>query len=347
MLQLEALRFSSAIAVFLAVLFVAISSVMAITALFEGKTERPRLLPYLDNGASFFELFTAVPVIVTAPLCGEFILSASQGKDIIVWQQPDLMQFTKFGAGEGSVKSVVAIGNKVFTAHQDHRIRAWKVSRSSENVFKLVDTLPTAKEYLGNLMKQSNYVETRRHHKHLWIEHADTISCLAFYKLGIVYTASADGKTKAWRTQGKTSHSLLGVLEGHKDVSLNMVIISDDVNWVYGGGSDGYVTSWEGNDDSFTWKWIGETKAHQMAVLCMCMVGEVLFTGSTDKTIGIWKREAYGKLCKVGVINGHEGPVKCLQASPQCNVGAGFMLYSGGLDRSFRVWWVPKDEETS
>ncbi|MFQ6647944.1 hypothetical protein Gotur_020976 [Gossypium turneri] len=62
----DALRFSSALAVFLAVLFVSISSVMAIDALIEGKTETPRLLPYLDSNASFFDLFTAVPVIVTA-----------------------------------------------------------------------------------------------------------------------------------------------------------------------------------------------------------------------------------------------------------------------------------------
>ncbi|KAG8501377.1 hypothetical protein CXB51_003480 [Gossypium anomalum] len=64
--RVDALRFSSALAVFLAVLFVAISSVMAIAALVEGKTETPRLLPYLDSNASFFDLFTAVPVIVTA-----------------------------------------------------------------------------------------------------------------------------------------------------------------------------------------------------------------------------------------------------------------------------------------
>lgn len=49
-------------------------------------------------------------------LCGEFILSASQGKDIIVWQQPDLRQFTKFGTGDGFVKALVTVGNKVFTA---------------------------------------------------------------------------------------------------------------------------------------------------------------------------------------------------------------------------------------
>ncbi|KAH8496806.1 hypothetical protein H0E87_019516 [Populus deltoides] len=39
---------------------------MAIYALIEGKTKSPRLLPHLDNKTSFFDLFTAAPVIVTA-----------------------------------------------------------------------------------------------------------------------------------------------------------------------------------------------------------------------------------------------------------------------------------------
>ncbi|XP_059434658.1 protein JINGUBANG-like [Corylus avellana] len=313
-------------------------------------------------------------------LCGEFILSASQGKDIIVWQQPDLRLFTKFGQGDGSVKALVTVGNKVFTAHQDSRIRVWKVSRSSENVFRLVDTLPTTKDYLGKFMKQSNYVQTRRHHKKLWIEHADSISCLAaengliysgswdktlkVWRLsdlkclesikahddainglvaskGIVYSASADGKIKAWGKEGKSSHSLKGILEGHKDVSLNSVVVSEDGKWVYGGGSDGFVMGWEGSGNFASWKVVNETKAHQMAVLCMSLMGEILCSGSADKSIGIWKREAYGKLSKFGVISGHEGPVKCLQASPS-NVGGGFLLYSGSLDKSIRVWWVSK-----
>ncbi|XLU93125.1 hypothetical protein S245_007477 [Arachis hypogaea] len=331
-------------------------------------------------------------------LCGEFILSASQGKDIIVWQQPDLRLFAKFGQGDGSVKALASIGNKVFTAHQDSRIRVWKVSRSSENVFRLVDTLPTTKDYLGKFMKQSNYVQTRRHHKRLWIEHADSISCLTVHngliysgswdktlkvwnlsdlkclesikahddainglvacRRGIVYSASADGKIKAWgmerereggkfKKSNKNSHCLKGVLEGHKDVSLNSVVVSDDGKWVYGGGSDGYVMGWECSESSSSsssscWKLVSETKAHEMAVLCMCLIGELLCSGSADKSIGIWKREAFGKLCKVGVISGHEGPVKCLQASCSNRIGGGFLLYSGSLDRSVRVWWVPK-----
>ncbi|KAG6579121.1 Protein JINGUBANG, partial [Cucurbita argyrosperma subsp. sororia] len=321
-------------------------------------------------------------------LCGEFILSASQGKDIIVWQQPDLRVFTRFGHGEGSVKAVVTVGSKVFTAHQDGKIRVWKVSRRSENNFRLVNTLPTAKDYLGKFMKQRNYVQTRRHHKILWIEHADTISCLAVHNgliysgswdktlkiwrvsdlkclesikahddaingivicNGIVYSASADGKIKAWgrkkqeqEQEQEETHCLLGILEGHKDESMNCVVVSGDGKWVYGGISDGFLMGWEKTGESVScWKVVWERRAHKMAVLCVCLMGEFLCSGSADKSIGIWRREAFGRLCKVGVINGHDGPIKCLQVAPN-GVGDGFLLYSGSLDRSLRVWWVSK-----
>lgn len=62
----ESLWLSSAISVFLAIVFVGICSVMAISALARGETRHIQLLPQLNNGVSFFNLFTAVPVIVTA-----------------------------------------------------------------------------------------------------------------------------------------------------------------------------------------------------------------------------------------------------------------------------------------
>uniref|UniRef100_A0A7N2R584 Uncharacterized protein n=1 Tax=Quercus lobata TaxID=97700 RepID=A0A7N2R584_QUELO len=69
-----------------------------------------------------------------------------------------------------------------------------------------------------------------------------------------------------------------------------------------------------------------------MAVLCMCQMGEFLCSGSADKSIGIWKREAYGKLSKVGLISGHEGPVKCLQASPASRGGGRLHTWRRGMD---------------
>ncbi|KAG6424855.1 hypothetical protein SASPL_115275 [Salvia splendens] len=308
-------------------------------------------------------------------LCGEFILSASLANDIIVWQQPDLRLFTKFGQGDGAVKALLTSGNRVFTAHQDSRIRAWQVSRSSENVFRLIDTLPTTKDYIGKCMKQSNYVQSRRNQKSLWIEHSDTISCLALsagliysaswdktvkvWRLsdfkclesvhahddaingiaagnGMVYTASADGRIKAWG-RGGGELSCKKVLEGHRDVSFNAVVLSEDGGFVYGGGSDGSLMGWSWDG----WRPVCDVKAHESAVLCVCLMGErMMCSGSADKNICVWRREVDGGVFRHMVVKGHHGPVKCLQASP-VRVGGGFMLYSGSLDRSFRVWWVP------
>ncbi|KAL9230237.1 hypothetical protein vseg_005616 [Gypsophila vaccaria] len=64
--RVDSLKFSSAASVFLAVVFVGISSVMAISAVFQGKAETPRLFPDLSGRVSFFNLFTAIPVIVTS-----------------------------------------------------------------------------------------------------------------------------------------------------------------------------------------------------------------------------------------------------------------------------------------
>ena len=63
-----------------------------------------------------------------------------------------------------------------------------------------------------------------------------------------------------------------------------------------------------------------------MVVLCMCQTGEFLCSGSPDKSISILKRGACSKLSQVGVISGHEGPVKCLQASLN-NIGNILICY--------------------
>ncbi|KAK8454437.1 hypothetical protein SEVIR_5G456200v4 [Setaria viridis] len=312
-------------------------------------------------------------------LCGEFLLSACTGADIVAWQQPDLRRFARFGHGEGSVKALAAAGGRVFSAHQDGRVRVWRVSRRSENAFKLVAALPTARDYLGRIFRQASYVQTRRNHRRLWIEHADSISCLAVHdgvlysgswdktlKVwrtadlkclesirahddavnavaadgGVVYSASADGRVKAWE-KGKASHFLQGVLVARDGVSWNALAVGAD-HRVYAAGSDGHVVGWDrlGSRSAARWTLACDVKAHDMAVLCICIVRDLVCTGSADKTIGLWGRQSSGELAKVGTIGGHEGPVKCLQAS-WCRVSNGCMVYSGSLDKSIRVWWVP------
>ncbi|XP_061375034.1 amino acid transporter AVT6C-like [Gastrolobium bilobum] len=64
--RVESLKYSSAVSTLLAVVFVGVCCWLAIVALVQGKTQTPRLFPQLDHQTSFFDLFTAVPVVVTA-----------------------------------------------------------------------------------------------------------------------------------------------------------------------------------------------------------------------------------------------------------------------------------------
>ncbi|XP_009588159.1 amino acid transporter AVT6C-like isoform X1 [Nicotiana tomentosiformis] len=64
--RVESLWFSSAVAFLLAIVFVGMCTVMAVIAIAKGQIVRPRMLPVLNSTTSFFNLFTAIPVIVTA-----------------------------------------------------------------------------------------------------------------------------------------------------------------------------------------------------------------------------------------------------------------------------------------
>ncbi|GMP69548.1 hypothetical protein CsSME_00028768 [Camellia sinensis var. sinensis] len=66
---IESLKHASAVSILLAVLFVAICSAMALHAMWEGKTQRPRLVPDFANGVSVFDLFTTIPVFATGFGC--------------------------------------------------------------------------------------------------------------------------------------------------------------------------------------------------------------------------------------------------------------------------------------
>uniref|UniRef100_A0A0D9VD75 Amino acid transporter transmembrane domain-containing protein n=1 Tax=Leersia perrieri TaxID=77586 RepID=A0A0D9VD75_9ORYZ len=67
--RLDSLRYTSALSVALAVVFVVITAGIAIVRLIEGIVEIPKLFPELDGINSIWELFTAVPVLVTAYIC--------------------------------------------------------------------------------------------------------------------------------------------------------------------------------------------------------------------------------------------------------------------------------------
>ncbi|CAK9155952.1 unnamed protein product [Ilex paraguariensis] len=67
--RIDSLRFTSALSVGLAVVFLVITAGITIFKLISGSILMPRLLPDVYDLTSFFNLFTVVPVLVTAYIC--------------------------------------------------------------------------------------------------------------------------------------------------------------------------------------------------------------------------------------------------------------------------------------
>ncbi|XP_020208645.1 amino acid transporter AVT6A [Cajanus cajan] len=67
--RIDSLRHTSALAVALAIVFLLITAGITFTKLFNGSIASPRLLPNITDVTSIWNLFTAVPVFVTAFVC--------------------------------------------------------------------------------------------------------------------------------------------------------------------------------------------------------------------------------------------------------------------------------------
>lgn len=97
--------------------------------------------------------------IISLALSGDMLYTGSDCGEIQPWEHPDFRETVKFGCGEGSVKSLVVVGDRVISGHQDHRIRIWRRSTTQPSVHKWVATLPSLKDYLVNFVPSKNYVQ--------------------------------------------------------------------------------------------------------------------------------------------------------------------------------------------
>jgi WD40 repeat protein len=295
----------------------------------------------------------------------------------------NLKEFSGFKSSSGLVKAVIIAGEKIFTGHQDGKIRVWKVIPKNPTIHKRSGTLPTLKEILKSSIRPSAYVQVRNRSA-LWIKHCDAISCLTLsedktllysaswdrtFKVwrisdsrclesinahddavnsvvasleGLVFTGSADGTVKVWKReqQGKTTkHSPVQTLL-KQESAVTSLAVNTSGSVVYCGSSDGMVNYWECEKQLSHG---GVLKGHKLAVLCLAAAGNLVFSGSADKTICVWRRDGKLHAC-ISVLTGHTGPVKCLAVEVDHEKSKDgdqrWVVYSGSLDKSVKVWSV-------
>ncbi|RAL47307.1 unnamed protein product [Cuscuta campestris] len=311
------------------------------------------------------------------------LYTGSDSKNIRVWKE--MKEFGAFKSNSGLVKAIIISGDKIFTGHQDGKVRVWKVNPKNPAVHKRAGTFPTFFDIFKASIKPSNYVEVKRNRTALWIKHCDAISCLSMepeagllysaswdrtFKVwragnskclesvkahddavnsvvassgGMVYTGSADGSVKVWKREasGKgVKHVFVQTLLS-QECAVTALAVNKTGSVLYCGSSDGVVNFWEREKQMSHG---GVLKGHKLAVLCLAAAGNSVFSGSADKTICVWKRDGSVHTC-LSILTGHNGPVKCLAVTEDKESAGGendqkWIVYSGSLDKSVKVWSV-------
>ncbi|CAL5205214.1 unnamed protein product [Lathyrus oleraceus] len=179
-----------------------------------------------------------------------------------------------------------------------------------------------------------------------FLAHEDHVnSVLVNQDDGCVFTCSSDGSVKIWRrVYTENSHTLTMTLK-FQPSPVNTLALSSSFNhcFLYSGTSDGMINFWEKERLCYRFNHGGFLQGHRFAVLCVVTVGNnMVFSGSEDTTIRVWRREegsCYHEC--LAVLDGHRGPVRCLAACLEMEkVVVGFLVYSGSLDQTFKVWRI-------
>ncbi|GMI78218.1 hypothetical protein like AT1G24530 [Hibiscus trionum] len=234
----------------------------------------------------------------------------------------------------GFVKSIAFDKTQIFTAHQDGKIRIWKINTPSRK-HHLVSTLPTAKDRFLNFMLPRNHVNVRRHKKKLWIEHWDTVSGLNINEAkGVMYSVSWDKSFKIWNV--KTQRCLESV-KAHDD-AVNALVVSGD-GTVYTGGADGLIRIWAVTGRERRHGLVGTLDKHRSTVNALALNGDgsVLFSGGCDGSIVVWEKRDDDQVGFVESLWGHSGAILCL-------IDVGDLFVSGSSDRMVRIWRRGKEE---
>ncbi|XP_009615551.1 protein JINGUBANG-like [Nicotiana tabacum] len=172
--------------------------------------------------------------------------------------------------------------------------------------------------------------------------HEDAVNSVVVGFDGLVFSGSADGTVKIWRRElqgNKTKHFFSQTLL-NQECAVTSLVVDPTSSFLYCGSSDGLVNFWEHA------KFLshgGVLRGHKLAVLCLATAGNLVFSGSADTNICVWKREGGDHMC-LSVLKGHSGPVKCLAVEedhgPITSGDRQFILYSGSLDKSVKIWRV-------
>lgn len=307
--------------------------------------------------------------ISSLTIAGKLLFSGSSNGEIRAWNGDpnNCVKITPSGdddhdnvvaTGNGAaVKSIVVLGDKLFSAHQDLKIRVWKIDNNTSayysasgklknRYYERIATLPTLNDRFIRCFSANNYVQVRRHKKCTWVHHVDSVSALALSSDGLLlYSASWDRTFKIWRTSD--FRCLESVKNAHDDAINAIVVSKSNDGFVYTGSADTKIKVWKklravvqvNKKHSL----VQTLEKHKSAVnaLALSTDGSVLYSGACDRSILVWERDQgnyivdsddeSGHMVLKGALRGHTKAILCIAVVSN-------LVLSGSADNTIRIW---------
>ncbi|XP_002987505.2 protein JINGUBANG [Selaginella moellendorffii] len=271
---------------------------------------------------------------------GGVICGGLGNNQISVWRHSDATHLLTLRSKlhAGAVKSLLVAGDKLFSAHQDKKIRVWRLSKSNHTQHTLVATLPTLKDLVAE--STSSRFSSKKNKAARSVQHTDVVSALALGD-GVVYSASWDKTVKVWRLSDlKCIESFVA----HDDAVKALVA---KAGFLYTASADSKIKIWkrEASDKKSSKTYHRHLLARVLerpgncssAVNALALGGDggddkVLYGGSSDSSISVWELNPDMEAVSLsGLLSGHTQAVACLATLRD-------LLCSGSADKTIRLW---------
>ncbi|KAK6123416.1 hypothetical protein DH2020_042839 [Rehmannia glutinosa] len=241
---------------------------------------------------------------------GKFLYTGSSDKEIRLYKcnyainsLPNYENINTVMAGKGAVKALVASSDKLISAHQDNKIRVWKIDHINNHKITKIATLPTLTDRAFKLLVPKNHIQITRHKKCTFVHHVDTVSALALSSdESLLYSVSWDRTLKIWQT---TDFQCLQSVANAHDDAINVIALSEDGH-VYTGSSDKKIKVWKQKSGEKTHSLVDTLEKHNSGVnaLALSKDGTVLYSGASDRSLIVWTNVGGGGMEVVGALRG-------------------------------------------
>jgi len=204
-----------------------------------------------------------------------------------------------------------------------------------DDIVRGVDIALNALDMLGNIIVVGSNegiirvweLDTARFSKRLDCSDGGAVNSVKFGGENLLFSGHDEGQVMIWTVLSCDIVNLVKVIEDHSNITW-CLDISD--KFLASCSEDTTIAVYNHPGDSNNFQMSYKVVGHQQAVTCLKLQGELLVTGSRDKTVRLWRLQSLDYVALI-VLEGHQELLHYVQMDPE-------RIFSSDDDGELIIW---------